>query len=75
MCSVCVSLAHSCVCLFAGVLFLVSPNLAYLTVLESVCSLYSRSPMVCPGVESGVTEPSGDGWNGCWTLVRIILVK
>jgi len=35
----------------------------------------SHSPMVWPGVESGVTDPSGDGWNCCWTLVRIILVK
>lgn len=33
------------------------------------------SPMVWPGVESGVTDPSGDGWNGCWTLVRMILEK
>lgn len=35
----------------------------------------SRLPMVWPGVESGVTDPSGDGWNCCWTLVRIILAK
>lgn len=33
------------------------------------------SPMVWPGVESGVMDPSGDGWKGCWTLVRMILEK
>lgn len=28
-------------------------------------------PIVCPGVERDV--PSGEGWNGCWTFVRMIL--
>lgn len=28
-------------------------------------------PIVWPGVDREV--PSGDGWKGCWTLVRMIL--
>ena len=46
-----------------------------LCVCMCVCLRIGHSPMVWPGVESGVTDPSGDGWNCCWTLVRIILAK
>lgn len=40
----------------------------------AVVKLVSRAavlPIVWPGVDSDV--PSGDGWKGCWTLVRMIL--
>lgn len=33
--------------------------------------VYSLSPMVCPGDVR--VDPSGDGWKGCWTFVRMIL--
>ena len=60
-----------------GVFFLVSAALigSFDCVAILRVALGRNSPMVWPGVESGVTDPSGDGWNGCWTLVRIILGK
>lgn len=55
--------------------FFIPPASAAPTRLVICTQLGSRLPMVWPGVDRGVTDPSGDGWNCCWTLVRIILAK
>lgn len=36
-----------------------------------LCHPLACLPIVWPGVDREV--PSGDGWKGCWTLVRMIL--